>query len=176
MNARAIVLILGAALLAGLGGFFVSGWLYSRPSGDALGVGAQRIDFELPDLEGRALRLSEHDGKVVLLNFWASWCGPCVEEIPMLAQFQTDHGAKGLQIVGVALDSREAVERFTRSNPINYPNMLGEMATLNIGRLYGNQRGVLPYSVLIDRKGSIVKIYLGQLKLSTLERDALVLL
>ena len=94
----------------------------------------------------------------------------------MLAQFQTDHGAKGLQIVGVALDSREAVERFTRSNPINYPNMLGEMATLNIGRLYGNQRGVLPYSVLIDRKGSIVKIYLGQLKLSTLERDALVLL
>lgn len=176
MPLRAIALILLAAALAGLAGYAASSWLHQRPRAESLVVGSQRLDFELPDINGAPKRLSAHDGKVILLNFWATWCGPCREEIPMLGQFQTEYGAAGVQVVGVALDDSAAVQRFIKKTPLNYPTLLGEMATLNIGRIYGNHRGVLPYSVVIDRSGAIRSVHIGQLSREQLEESMLPLL
>jgi len=169
MPLKAILLILLAAAFAGISGFTMSNWLHGKRSADTLVVGSARLDFELPDLTGRLSRLSEHDGRVIVLNFWATWCPPCREEIPMLNRFQTDFADAGVQIVGVALDDANKVRRFASKTALAYPTLLGEMATLNIGRIYGNSRGVLPYSVVIDRSGKIVSTHLGQLDREQLE-------
>jgi peroxiredoxin len=176
MPLRAIALILLAAALAGVAGYVASSWLHQRPTAGAEVIGTPRLDFELPNLDGNLQRLSAYDGKVILLNFWATWCGPCIEEIPMLGEFQAEFGPRGVQVIGVALDDKDAVTQFIKRTPLNYPTMLGEMATLNIGRIYGNHRGVLPYSVVIDRSGVIRQVHVGLLRREQLEDAMLPLL
>lgn len=150
------VAILGAAL-----GLFVSSRMGGfaekpvPPGMTVLKVGDQRADLELADLEGKPRRLSEFDGKLVLLNFWATWCGPCREEMPLLDAAHEKLADKGLLVVGVAIDDSDAVRDFLKDYPIRYPILLAgedEDASLR----YGDTRSVLPYSVLIDRNGKLV--------------------
>jgi peroxiredoxin len=176
MPLRAWFLIIAAAFAAALLGHFSQRWLHPPVDADALQVGDQRLDFELPDTTGNLRRLSEFDGKIIVLNFWATWCGPCIEEIPLLGEFQRDYANRGVQVVAVALDDADAVKRFSRRTPLQFPSLLGEMATLNIGRLYGNHRAVLPYTVVIDRHGNIASFHVGQLNRSRLERAVVKLL
>ncbi len=133
-----------------------------------------RPDFTLKDLDGVPRSITEWDGHVVLVNFWAPWCKPCREEMPMLMQLQQDYGERGLRIIGLAIDDPEPVRRFANELRVNYVLLADLMPTLSVQEAYGDTR--LPYSVLIDRKGRIVYRKAGELTRDEIEAEVLPLL
>lgn len=125
-------------------------------------------DFTLPQPDGQDLRLSSYRGKVVLLDFWATWCYPCREEIPHLVELQQKYGDRGLQIIGVSLDdSAEPVGPFYQQFHMNYPVAMG---TAKTGELYGGLLG-LPVTFLIDRDGHIFAKHIGATDAAVFERE-----
>jgi peroxiredoxin len=132
----------------------------------AMGPGDAAPDFALTTFDGKTLHLADFRGHLVLLNFWASWCGPCVEEMPRLAAWQRDYGAAGLQVIGVSMDDEAApVRNFLARHPVDYPIVLGDA---QLGERYGGILG-LPQSFLIDRRGRIVGRFKGKTALAQLE-------
>ena len=130
-------------------------------------------DFTLTDLEGKPLQLTAFRGKVVLLDFWATWCAPCKIEVPHLVALQKKYGPEGLQIVGISMDDDPApVKVFAQEFSISYPVVLGNA---ELARSYGGVLG-LPVAFLIDRDGRIVKRLDGDAKLQGLEKEIAVLL
>lgn len=113
--------------------------------------------FTLPDLNGSPVSLSDFKGKVVVLNFWATWCPPCKREIPDFIELQSDYGSKGLQIVGVALDRPESVKEFAAANGMNYQILLGNN---DVAARYGGVKGI-PTTFVIDRTGKIAAKFVG---------------
>jgi len=118
-------------------------------------VGSKRPDFTLTDVDGGKHNISEWDGKVLIVNFWATWCPPCRREIPAFIALQEKYEGKGFTIVGVALDSKQAAIDYVDPMGINYPILVGETEGIAISQQYGNMLGVLPYTVVIDRQGII---------------------
>jgi peroxiredoxin len=122
-------------------------------------------DFTRTDLSGRPLRLEQFRGRVVLLNFWATWCGPCIEEIPVFARWQRQYEAAGLQVLGVSMDDDEAaVRRFAAKHAVPYPILMGDA---KLGAAFGGIYG-LPQSLLIDAQGRIVFRKVGEMDLESL--------
>jgi len=115
--------------------------------------------FELRDINGRTVRLSDYRGKVVLINFWATWCPPCRAEMPDLVRLQREHGKEGLQIIGITYppENREQVRRFARSLKVNYPIILG---TRELKARFSSDE-TLPLTVVIDREGKVSDIIGG---------------
>lgn len=113
-------------------------------------------------LDGGALTLpTDFAGRPVLVNLWASWCGPCIEEMPELERFAQTQGVNGVQVVGIALDDAEAVRAFLQRVPVTYPIALDAPGPRDAGVQLGNTRGVLPYTALIDARGQLVKQKIG---------------
>jgi len=124
-------------------------------------------DFSLPDMTGQQLKLSDYRGKVVLLDFWATWCEPCREEVPHFVELQSKLGDRGLQIIGVSMDDGpEPVRDFYRQFKINYPVVMGNA---KIGELYGGVLG-LPIAFVMGRDGRIYSKHIGATEISLLER------
>lgn len=116
----------------------------------------------LPDAEGHAQDIRERfKGRPLLVNVWASWCGPCVEEMPELARFAEGQGARGVQVLGLALDTPDGVRDFLQRVPVNYPIVLDTPGPRDASVQLGNAQGLLPYSVLFDAQGRMVKAKLG---------------
>lgn len=116
-------------------------------------------DFTRTDLSGRPLQLNQFKGRVVLLNFWATWCGPCITEIPVFSRWQHRYGAAGLQVIGVSMDDDEtAVKRFVAKHNVSYPILMGDA---KLGESFGGVFG-LPQSFLIDARGRIVLRSVGE--------------
>lgn len=126
-------------------------------------IGAERAAFSLPDLDGRARAAAEWDGKVVALNFWASWCPPCLEEIPAFVSLQAQHQEAGLQFVGLALEPPATARRFAVEREMNYPVLTGAAEVIKLARAYGNHIGALPFTVFIDRTGRVASAHPGPL-------------
>lgn len=126
-------------------------------------IGIEREPFSLPDLEGRLRAAAEWDGKVVALNFWASWCPPCLEEIPAFVSLQNQHQAAGLQFVGLALEPPATARRFAAERKMNYPVLTGAAEVIKLARAYGNHIGALPFTVFIDRAGRVASVHSGPL-------------
>jgi len=122
-----------------------------------------RPDFQLPDLNGKPHAVNEWDGKILVVNFWATWCTPCRHEIPFFNKLQAKYAKQGVQFVGVALDDINAVKRFLTVIPIDYPVLIGDDEAIPIAKAYGNSEGVLPYTVFIDKQGNIISIAEGGL-------------
>lgn len=118
-------------------------------------VGKTRPDFSLKDTSDKLHSIKEWDGKVIMLNFWATWCPPCRREIPAFINLYDKYHDKGLIIVGVALDSKQNAIDFVDPMGINYPIVVGEEDGIALTQEYGNDLGILPYTVIIDRKGVI---------------------
>lgn len=125
-------------------------------------------DFALVDLEGRKLNLASYRGKVVLLDFWATWCTPCQAEIPRFVEWQQKYGERGLQVIGISMDdARGPAEAYSREMKINYPVAMGGAQT---GELYGGILG-LPVNFLIGRDGRVYAKYVGATDLAVIERE-----
>lgn len=130
--------------------------------------GKKASDFELKTSEGRTVQLSKLKGKVVLLNFWATWCGPCRKEIPDFLEVYQQYKGKGLEIVGVSLDEEgwSIVNPFVQQYKINYPIVIG---TGKLVKAYGGFE-FIPTTFLIDKKGAIVHTFTGVVTKAELER------
>jgi thiol-disulfide isomerase/thioredoxin len=135
----------------------------AAPAGLAVAERGQVIPtLQLPDLEGQSLALpAAHLGRPQLINFWASWCGPCIEEMPELDRFAASQDGNGVQVVGIALDDADAVRAFLQRIPVDYPILIDAAGPADSGVQLGNLKGVLPYTVLVDARGRLVKQKIG---------------
>jgi thiol-disulfide isomerase/thioredoxin len=174
---RATALILVLALLGGLGGILAARWTMTPqgrpppPGTPMLAIGDLRADVVLPDLAGVEQRLSQWDGRPLLLNFWASWCGPCIEEMPLLDDLHNAESARdGLVVVGIALDTPEPVAGFVEQLGVQYPILIAEPGRVDVSTTFGNDRSVLPYSVLVGRDGRIMKQKFGSFTEASLRK------
>ncbi len=160
MNRNPLALVVVAFVIA-LGIYF--GYHKARAAGPTfatkLAVSTPAPDFTLESLDGKNMRLSDFRGKAVLLNFWATWCGPCKIEMPWFVELQNQYASQGLQIVGVAMDdaSKDDIAKFTKEMGVNYPILIGKEA---VGDEYGGVPA-LPESFIIGRDGKIVDKILG---------------
>ncbi len=125
--------------------------------------------FTLPDLDGHPRSQSEWQGKVLLVNFWATWCPPCRAEIPSFIDAQQRFGAQGLQVVGIAVDDPEAVRDFVKVYGVNFPVLRGDEGGIEVARAMGNRFDTLPFSALFDREGRLVHEHPGLLTSEALE-------
>jgi thiol-disulfide isomerase/thioredoxin len=125
-------------------------------------------EFARSDLSGKSLALRSLRGKVVLLNFWATWCAPCLVEMPVFAKWQQQYGPQGLQVVGISMDDDSApVRRALSKLKLNYPNAMGDAA---LGESYGGVLG-LPLTYIIDRKGVVRALIQGETDINTIEKQ-----
>ena len=118
---------------------------------------------EFDTLKGETLKLADFRGKPLVLNFWATWCPPCVEEMPLLDAFFRQNSANGWQVIGLAIDQPSLVKRFMGQFPVDYPIALGGMNGSELGRLLGNAQGGLPFTVVFDAAGNVKVQKLGKL-------------
>jgi thiol-disulfide isomerase/thioredoxin len=160
LKPRELLAVLALCALSAAAGFGAWRWWQLQQAAE---LAQQRPDLEFRDLDGAPHRLSEWDGKLLLLNFWATWCTPCLKEIPLLIEAQRRYGPRGLQIVGLAMDQREPVEAFRRRLGINYPVMLGEIDIIEAMDRLGDELGAFPFSVLIAPDGRILDRASGDL-------------
>jgi len=161
------LLLLVAALAALAAGYFTALWLRAPATDTA--TGGQAVEFRLPDLTGKEHRLEEWRSQVVVLNFWATWCPPCREEIPIFIDLQKRLGDKGLQFVGIAIDEPSAVADYQDVIGINYPSLLGGDDGMALMSAYGNTAGGLPFTVILDRDGRIAARKVGAFRRVELE-------
>lgn len=178
-----VLAILGAALLAGAAGWVLSvrlngpgpllgsaagRWLAERIAPSPLPAGTQPASegdrvgmLALTDLDGHPQPLPYARGRRVLVNLWATWCGPCRDEMPLLAGYTKTHGANGtVVIVGIAQDDPAAVRSYLRLTPVNYPILLDDSQS-RAGLRLGNRLGALPYSALLDADGRLLRRHYG---------------
>ncbi len=133
-------------------------------------IGELRPEFNLPDMTGKVRNISEWDGKVVVINFWATWCPPCREEIPEFVKLQEKYADSGLQFIGIALQQAEDVRDFANMMGMNYPILVGEEAVIQISTEYGNSIGALPYTAIVDRQSRIAFLKRGPLSREVAEK------
>jgi len=133
-------------------------------------IGTTLPQFSLVGLDGVREDVSQWQGKVRVINFWATWCPPCKREIPAMIELQESYGRQGLQIVGIAMDNSEAVQEYVKESAINYPILLGDDA-IEIAEKLGNDMGLLPYTVIVDQTGAIAYIRYGEVDRDTLESE-----
>ncbi len=157
------------ALLAG-----VAGWWLGQdrqwppppelpPGTEVLAVGDAAPALTLPAPTGEPVVVLPRPGRRVLINFWASWCPPCVKEMPLLDRAAQADAANGLDVVGIALEEPQPVLDFLQRHPVSYAIVTSPIGTVDLSTRLGNTRGVLPYSVLIGADGRIAATHLGEL-------------
>jgi peroxiredoxin len=183
MGRKPIIILFAVALVAGSAGYQLSGRLFSETSDITAGppqgvstsvapvVGEHRPDYRLGSSTGQFVSAGDFDGQVVLVNFWATWCKPCREEMPMLSSLQEEFAERGLTVVGIALDDVEQARQYAASLAIEYPILVGSGDVMVTLRKYGNLAGTLPYSVLIDRQGIVRWAFLGPLERQSLQEQ-----
>ena len=128
----------------------------------ASGAVAQLLEAPLRDVDDRPKTLAPYKGRVLVVNFWASWCGPCVAEMPELVQLHHAYEKKGVQFVGIGVDSRQNVENFLKKIPVDYPILISGFGGADLARSLGNTAGALPFTVVIDANGVVRSTKLGQ--------------
>jgi thiol-disulfide isomerase/thioredoxin len=132
---------------------------------------ASLLSQSLANADGTMQALAQWRGRPLVVNFWATWCTPCVEEMPALSALQTEIAARKVQIIGIGIDSPTNIRQFASTYKITYPLYVGGLGGTDLTRAFGNQGGSLPYTVLIGADGKVVKRYLGKLKMDELRSD-----
>jgi peroxiredoxin len=159
-NDRRDVLVLAAVGLAAAIAGALSGVLALQSRSGA----ADLLGARFSDLEGRPRRLLEWKGRALLCNFWATWCAPCREEVPLLVAAKEASSDSGSEIVGIGIDSADKIREFAKIYKINYPLLVADATAVELMRGLGNRAGALPYTVALDRSGAVVDRHLGALK------------
>ncbi|NML15167.1 TlpA family protein disulfide reductase [Azohydromonas caseinilytica] len=150
---------LTTAAVAAAGGAGLA-WWRSQPRGTPAPAALWALELERP--QGGRLALATLRGQPLLLNFWATWCPPCVKEMPELDRFSRDFAARGGRVLGVAIDGPAPVREFLQQRPVGYDIALGGLAGTDLMRQLGNQAGVLPFTVLLDAAGHLHQSHAGE--------------
>lgn len=153
------LLILGVALLA-LAGGLTAKKIIDNP---ATNTAEAKLDFTLPDIDGKPHNIAEWQGKALIINFWATWCPPCLKEIPEFIQLQAQLAEKNVQFIGIAIEDPEPVAEFLQKSPINYPILIGGDAGISLSQQLGNVIGAVPFTVIVDQQGQIIHRHPGEL-------------
>lgn len=124
---------------------------------NALAVGERIPAIALPDAAGNMHNLSDWNGKRVVLNFWATWCVPCLAEMPLFEQLQAEHGDRGLQVVGIGVDDPVKVRAWIEAHPVNFPMLLAGQLDYDLVARFGNPTNSVPYTVVLDEHGTILR-------------------
>ncbi|MGN6319113.1 TlpA family protein disulfide reductase [Trinickia sp.] len=132
----------------------------AAPARDAV---AQLLSTPLRDVAGNPKTLAPYKGQVLVVNFWASWCGPCVAEMPELVRLHDAYAGKGIQFVGIGVDSAQNVQNFLKKVPVDYPILVSGFGGVDLARSLGNAAGALPFTVVIDANGVVRSAKLGQI-------------
>jgi thiol-disulfide isomerase/thioredoxin len=158
-----------AILFAAAGIYF--GTQRHTPAAPESGAMSSLLSQSLPDVNGEAQSLSKWKGKALVVNFWATWCAPCVEEMPELSALQTEIAPANIQIIGIGIDSAANIAQFATKYKISYPLYTAGIGASDLTRQLGNHASGLPFTVLVGRDGEVKKTYLGRLKMQELRKD-----
>lgn len=123
----------------------------------------------LIDAQGIKQNLTQYKGKIIVLNFWATWCPPCREEMPELSQLYQEYQNKNVVVLGIAIDELALVKDFLLSSPMNYPIFIADNESMELGTELGNDKGVLPYTVIINADGNVIDTFFGRISKPLLE-------
>lgn len=148
----------------------------AAPAAQVLAPGDPMPAFALADLDGVTRDAGAWTGRVTVVNFWATWCPPCLDEIPVFVRYQASHGDRGLQFVGIAIDDPDRVRELAAHLEINYPVLLGGDQGAALSARFGNRLGALPFSVIFDRNGRARQLLPGALDAAQVESLILPLL
>jgi thiol-disulfide isomerase/thioredoxin len=166
LSARRNALLLLAAGIGAAAAGAVAGALALQSRSGA----AQLLATRYPDLEGRVHRLLDWRGTVLLCNFWATWCAPCREEVPLLVAAKQQWAAQRFEVVGIGVDNADKIREFSATYKINYPVLVADATAIQMLRKLGNPGGGLPYTVVLDATGTIAYRHLGAFSGADLRR------
>lgn len=168
-------------LVAGVAAGFAAfgGWFALRryaPSDPAAEAVAMMFAQTLPDHAGQPLPLSSLRGRTVVLNFWATWCPPCIDEMPELAELHLEIEPRGGTVLGIGVDSAANIAEFARKSPYPYPLLVSGLEGIELARAFGNRIGALPFTVLIDSRGRVVDRTMGRVRIEPFRERVIALL
>ena len=126
--------------------------------------------FDVPGLDGGQVKLSDFKGRPVLVNFWATWCPPCKEEMPEFSRLNIKYASNSVQFVGISIDSVDKVSAFRKENEISYPLLISNLETLDLSSDLGNRAKALPFTVILRGDGSPQQVKLGKFATPDLEK------
>jgi len=153
--------------LAGLGAAGLGAWMSARrlaPGPTADDATARLFAATFPDADGTLQPLAQWRDQLLVVNFWATWCPPCVEEMPDLQRVRDEYLGRGVEVIGLGIDQADRIREFRDRKQLRLPLLVAGAAGAELGRALGNLAGALPYTVLIDRQGRVVQRKLGQIK------------
>jgi len=167
-----IAINLALALIVATGAWFT---LHQEPATTQASIPSRPLleqlpSFSLQDTEGVVRNSSEWDGKILVVNFWATWCPPCVEEMPILLEFQDQYSSHGVQVVGVAVDNLEQVKDFMDFYGINFPVLVGSEDAIALAQKMGNRISALPYTAIFSQTGKTIYAQPGKITEETLKK------
>lgn len=162
MNRRQWIYIVGISLLALVLGVLTSQWIYRTSLADDPAIKAF-FDNPWKTPDGKSVDTNSWRGKVLVVNFWASWCPPCVEEMPTLDQLQAEFLPQNVLFVGIGIDSPSNIRQFLEMTPVSYPIVIGGLEGSTLSKQLGNAQGALPYTIIIDAKGKATSSKLGKI-------------
>lgn len=168
MNRRASLVVLATGACAAALGAGVAWW---RMAPDASATSADALfEATFPDADGKPQPLAQWRGRPLLVNFWATWCPPCVEEMPDLQRVREEYRDRGVEVIGLGIDSAEKIQAFRSKHQLTLPLLVAGVGGSDLNRELGNRAGVLPFSVLIGADGRVRERHVGQVKPEQLRR------
>jgi thiol-disulfide isomerase/thioredoxin len=166
---RTYARVLIALAIVGVLALTAAVWLHSA-STTASADSKPLFVAAFPDGQGQTRAFSQWQGKVLVVNFWATWCPPCREEMPELSRLQEKYRASGLVVIGISTDDVEKMREFAQQNPVAYPLLAGDFEATNLAASLGNDKNILPYTVTIGRDGKVIASYFGRLDIGVVEQ------
>jgi thiol-disulfide isomerase/thioredoxin len=157
------------ALVAAAAGMGYNVWRTGSGGVESAESVSTLLTTPLPDLDNRAQSIDQWRGKVVVVNFWATWCAPCREEIPLFVRLQKQYGERGVQFVGIAIDQPAKVKPYAAELGMNFPILIGGADAIELTRKLGNRAAVLPFTLVITRQGKVVETHVGVAREAKLE-------
>ena len=155
-------LLMATGLLAALGGAGLAWWRF-MPGQALAGAEAEFWRLELETPTGQIMQTASFRGRRLLVNFWATWCPPCIEELPMLNAFHADYASKGWQVLGLAVDQPSAVRGFLAKRPLQFPILMAGLGGVDLSKSLGNTAGGLPFTIIFGADGGILDKKIGKI-------------
>ncbi|MDT4288104.1 TlpA disulfide reductase family protein [Methylomonas sp. MO1] len=159
MNKKIILIVVAIAFIALAAGLFARQYFSATETSQP----ALQLNFSLPDLTDTPQSVTQWQGKILIINFWATWCPPCLKEIPEFIKLQDEYKDQGVQFVGIAIEEKQPVEDYLKRIKINYPVLIGGEGATMLAQQLGNVINTVPFTVIINQQGQIVHHQLGEL-------------